>query len=399
MFSLESFYNIISKNLLEPLIINHCHFEPFGSIYGPDLKVKYQNDKSLTNLVIFHDQEPIETIQLRKTLAYYETHQCIHSYHATTGKILYGQHKLTLLANSEISIDKNRFLKYNEFYDWYYFYHGFAALDWFRNIRYLPPVKSYSKLFISFNNLFNGNRNYRLVFVSKLVEKNLHNFGFISLNQTDTSQKIKQEIFSNNTPISKENKKLIYNHLYNKTEQFIIDRKISSGTLSADDNLDTLRKGLFHIVTETIFYENKLHLTEKIFKPIVARRPFILLSAPNNLQYFKQYGFKTFDRWIDESYDSEPDHNKRIDMVIAQIEKLTKLSKFELDKIVLEMQETLEYNFNWFYTGFKEKIVNELVDNFEIALKKYNLNKSPGADDYLDYSNLDLKQIKKRLIL
>ena len=45
--------------------------------------------------------------------------------------------------------------------------------------------------------------------------------------------------------------------------------------------------GLFHIVTETIFYDNKLHFTEKVFKPIVARRPFFLVGAPGNLAYLK----------------------------------------------------------------------------------------------------------------
>jgi hypothetical protein len=30
-----------------------------------------------------------------------------------------------------------------------------------------------------------------------------------------------------------------------------------------------------------------------------------------------------------------------------------------------DMQEVLDYNFNWFYTGFKQHIVEEMVYNFE----------------------------------
>ena len=63
------------------------------------------------------------------------------------------------------------------------------------------------------------------------------------------------------------------------------------------------------------------------------------------------------------------------------------------------MQETLDYNFDWFYTGFKQKIVEELVDNFEIATKQYNLNKSKHADNYLDVSIIDFDVVKKRLAL
>ena len=37
-----------------------------------------------------------------------------------------------------------------------------------------------------------------------------------------------------------------------------------------------------------------MHLTEKIFKPIVNKQPFMLLAAPDNLAYLKSYGFKTY---------------------------------------------------------------------------------------------------------
>jgi hypothetical protein len=156
---------------------------------------------------------------------------------------------------------------------------------------------------------------------------------------------------------------------------------------------------MIHIVTETVFYDSKLHLTEKIFKPIVARRPFMLLAAPHNLEYLRSYGFKTFGRWIDESYDTEVDNEKRIDMVVTELQKLAELSQSDLNKMYMEMQEILDFNFQWFYTGFKQKIVEELVDNFEIAIKQYNLNKSKNADNYLDVSVINFDAVKKRLTL
>jgi len=357
MFSLESFYNVISKNLLEPLCINHYYFEPFGSTRAQDLISGYTIKSDLTNYVIFHDQEPIDHIQFEKTLGYFQSTLCLFSEYAGLGKLTYGQHKFLLFANSEDSNDKKLVIK------------------------------------------ITGNRNYRLILVAKLVEKKLHNFGLISLNQNDTDKKIKNEIFSSDTSITSENRKLIYNNLLGNNSQFIIDRFDISGTLSADDNLETYCKALFHVVTETVFYENKRHLTEKIFKPIVSRRPFLLVSSQYNLAYLQSYGFKTFDRWINESYDSEADPEKRINMIVTELEKLSKLTQSELDTIYAEMQEILEYNFHWFYTGFKEKIVTELVDNFEIATKQYNLNKSKNANDYLDVSVLDFDTIKKRLTL
>lgn len=401
MFSLESFYQIIAKNLLEPLDIEGYGFEPFGSTDSNDLKCLHSNCAELKNYTIFYDQEPIYPKMFREFELYMINHQKIKPWayvHKLQGKINYDQHDFYLLANSEISIEKKLLLKDSNFYDWYYFFHGFAALDWYRNIRYIPPIRSYSKLFISFNNLINGKRRYRLEFLSKLVSANLHQLGYISITQDDTEYKIKKELIDSFSPLTTDTKKSIFYNVIPNISKFVIDKN-PRGNLSADDNLEVLCSAMIHIVTETVFYDSKLHLTEKIFKPIVARRPFMLLAAPHNLEYLRSYGFKTFSRWIDESYDDELDHEKRIDMVVNELKKLSNLSCSDLDKIYLEMQEILDYNFNWFYSGFRQKIVEELVDNFEITTKQYNLNKSKNADNYLDVSVIDFDTVKKRLAL
>ena len=38
------------------------------------------------------------------------------------------------------------------------------------------------------------------------------------------------------------------------------------------------------------------------------------------------------------------------------------------------MQAVLDYNFEWFYGGFKQVIVNELVDNFAQHVSNTNIN-------------------------
>ena len=144
----------------------------------------------------------------------------------------------------------------------------------------------------------------------------------------------------------------------------VIDTREPNGSMSANIDINQLTRALWHIVTETVYFLPKLHLTEKIFKPIVAKRPFILVAAPGNLAYLKRYGFKTFDHWIDESYDNEQDHYIRIEKITAEIAKLCALEPIVLKQMHIEMQEILEYNFQHFYGDFKKIIVNELVDNF-----------------------------------
>ena len=231
-----------------------------------------------------------------------------------------------------------------------------------------------------------------------LLQRDLQQFGYISMTQQDTAQKIKKELFSLHSLLSKESKYLIFKTLLPDPPSLIIDTDFTTGTLSANDVQDILSLGLFHIVTETIFYDEKLHLTEKIFKPIVARRPFILVGAPGNLAYLKSYGFRTFDRWIDESYDLEQDPDQRLVKIVNEIDKLCKLSEWELVQMYNEMQEILEYNFQWFYNGFREQITNELVDNFELLIKKYNAGKDVSFKNYINSSRIDFDAVKKLLL-
>jgi hypothetical protein len=139
-----------------------------------------------------------------------------------------------------------------------------------------------------------------------------------------------------------------------------------------------------------VFYDRKLHLTEKIFKPIVSKRPFILVGAPGNLVYLKSYGFKTFDRWIDESYDNELDPDKRISLITEQIEKLCSMSNSQLNDMYADVKSTVEYNFNHFYGNFKTLIINELVDNFRQVLYDF-------TDSKVNISNINFDQVKNIL--
>jgi len=172
--------------------------------------------------------------------------------------------------------------------------------------------------------------------------------------------------------------------------------------MSANVRLDQLTSAFCHVVTETVYFLPKLHLTEKVFKPIVAKRPFILVAAPGNLAYLKSYGFKTFDRWIDESYDQETDNYLRIEMITAEIKKLCELSPAALQQMYQEMQEVLEYNFDYFYNGFKGVLVNELVDNFGGILSQINNGRVPGNHSKyhqrFELPNGYLEEVKQRLL-
>jgi hypothetical protein len=404
MFSLESFYQILAQNLLPSLDNFLAHsFKNFGSTNFHDLECVYSNfsrqpnhmfEYGSHNCIIFYDQEPIYENHIGSQIFNSHTNLATVDFFSNyfNGENYFNSNHY-ILANSEHSSEKTKLVNQIGFYDWYYFFHGFAALDWYKNIRYLPPNRNYSRVFISFNNLCSEKRSYRLNLVARMFEQGLDSHGYISLNHNESL--VKQEVYSNDI-LSKESKKIVVKQLLNRP-QLTIDTNFQHGALSANDHLETMCLGLFHIVTETVYYDSKLHLTEKIFKPIAARRPFILVGAPGNLAYLRSYGFMTFDRWIDESYDSETDPDQRIIKIVAEIERICQMSPEAINTMFNDMQSILDYNFTWFYNGFKQHIVNELVDNFQRCLIQINAGRDTSFNNYIDYSQVDFQEIKNRL--
>jgi hypothetical protein len=139
----------------------------------------------------------------------------------------------------------------------------------------------------------------------------------------------------------------------------------------------------WHIVTETVFYYNKLHLTEKIFKPIVSKQPFMLLAAPGNLAYLKSYGFKTFDSIIDESYDSIQDNDLRTEAVVRQLHWYCNLTPDEKTDIIQQLEPIIDYNFHHFYGEFRHIITRELLDNTKALFQSIGYN-----DSHINYTNI-----------
>lgn len=105
-------------------------------------------------------------------------------------------------------------------------------------------------------------------------------------------------------------------------------------------------KSFCHIVTETTFGQPFPSYSEKIINSAVCLKPFIMVGPPNNLKYLKALGFKTFDRWWDESYDSIEDHEQRILEIFKVIDYIDSFSLDDLKKMYLDMFEVIEHNYN-----------------------------------------------------
>ena len=62
-----------------------------------------------------------------------------------------------------------------------------------------------------------------------------------------------------------------------------------------EKDVELYKTSLISVITETLYKENEIFLTEKTFKPISYRHPFIILGAYKFLSYLKSLGYKTFN--------------------------------------------------------------------------------------------------------
>ena len=126
------------------------------------------------------------------------------------------------------------------------------------------------------------------------------------------------------------------------------------------DDISHFDTSYFSIVNETLFYKdtyeynhlvdiqptNSVFLSEKIYKPLCLKHPFVVVGVDRTLENLRKFGYKTFSKWIDESYDLEPDCDKRMDMVMEEAKRLINLSHDEWQQIIKEMVPTLQHNFD-----------------------------------------------------
>ena len=105
----------------------------------------------------------------------------------------------------------------------------------------------------------------------------------------------------------------------------------------------------FSLVTGTealAIHDPSVSITEKEMKPMLAKHPFILLNKPGILRYMRNLGFLTFDKWFDESYDTEIDDIERVNKIALEVKRLSLLSHSEWDSMLKEMHPVLLHNYN-----------------------------------------------------
>jgi len=134
-----------------------------------------------------------------------------------------------------------------------------------------------------------------------------------------------------------------FNSVYNKLP-LIADTDRFDINYALDLNNTLYDQYPVNLVTETLFFTNAIFPTEKIFKPMLHGQIFLLAGAPGFLQQLRDYGFKTFSPYIDESYDDIDDPVERGITLVRTLKGIVKLSEADFAVLLLQCQPIIQHN-------------------------------------------------------
>ena len=246
--------------------------------------------------------------------------------------------------------------KLSQQYGWqshYYFFHGWACLDWFRGYdkTFLIPRardRQPTQTFMSPNRIVAGKRDHRMLFLYNVFKHGLEQ-NHISAPRTCVYENVDISVVASK-----------YNNIYCDIEQvfdqaqlprLFVGEEIQQMTSCWLGNFSEAQDSLVYVPTETVYFGRRTHITEKTFKAIALEMPFVLVAATGSLEYLREYGFQTFADIFDESYDQETNDIQRIEKVVKLLKQLDQLSLRERQQIHRACLPIVEHNFNHFYSG------------------------------------------------
>lgn len=129
-----------------------------------------------------------------------------------------------------------------------------------------------------------------------------------------------------------------------------------------DSDINYYTSSYFHLITETKFFHDQIEIdiplhihevsmdcyffTEKTYKAIVGRVPFILVGFTGALAALRDRGYKTFHPFINESYDLIENDEDRLDAIMEEVIRLSKFSDQEWLAWQANVIPIIEHNFN-----------------------------------------------------
>ncbi len=119
---------------------------------------------------------------------------------------------------------------------------------------------------------------------------------------------------------------------------------------------------------------NAIMYVDKLWKIVATFQPFIVFGTPYSLETLRERGFKTFGKWIDESYDYIEDPVERFNKIFQEILKLSNLSINEIHEMYIDMKDVYEYNYKHFKGVFMTRTILDNIKLFNDNCVNYTVH-------------------------
>lgn len=240
-----------------------------------------------------------------------------------------------------------------------------TALKYVRDLIVNKKVKKYHNIFYN-----RRPRTYRIELLvqfyhNKMLDDMIWSWG--GFNFDDVFNKLDQVYVSNlHKKFGDEYKASIdtvlsWDQLKNYKKQ-VVSEELVLDDLSLEDVSDTY----YRLVTETYTIDKNMFLTEKTYKSMLLYQPFVIWGSPYSIKTLREDGYKTFDKWIDHSYDSIENFNDRRDALVSEVRRLNSISKEEWAEMCFEMLPHLDYNYKHLMNYASRYSID---NNFQIKYK------------------------------
>lgn len=228
--------------------------------------------------------------------------------------------------------------------------HALIARDWFRFAANDPRLQHQSlcfdKDFNIYSRAWSGTREYRLTLLRMIQSANLLKSCRVTFCHQDNGVHYLSHLFHNT-------------HLKDTTPIHLPDCDSISSDFSATYDTSHYRRCGLDVVLETVFDDSRIHLTEKILRPIACGKPFLLVSTPGSLDFLRSRGFETFGGLLDESYDTIIDPTQRLRAITDVMSTIHAMPTDEKTRLYEQLHAVAARNQQYF---FSEQFANMLED-------------------------------------
>lgn len=212
------------------------------------------------------------------------------------------------------------------------------------------PVDN-KNLYLCYNRTIRPHRKFLL---ANLYKNNLIDRGIISFGQKLNSDAIRHEFVVE--------KQFHYEDICQGLSDITpieIDMDLRTNNPAIDIQPDHYEKTFISVMPETHYEDGILFRSEKIWKTLAVGHPFMVISCAGFLESLKELGYKTYGKWINESYDAEPNWLRRIHLITQEIKRLSSLSIDNLKAMREEMKEDVQYNMDLLRSHYKRDMEHD----------------------------------------